>query len=318
MRLSSLGEFGLIEFIKKQAIVQSSTILGIGDDAAAIEFPSSNKKYLLITTDSFVEGVHFVLNEKNKVKRRKYFFNLGIKVLVANVSDVLAMGGTPTHALITLGLNDSIGLEDISALYEGINYLARKYKIDLIGGDTVSSFRSVFISMTLLGEVEKKNILTRAKAKEGDLIAVTGEFGNSASKKFNILDLKFKIRFNDARNLAKTRLCSSMIDSSDGLARSVIEICKASETGARVLTDKIPRPKNTLLDDALYGGEEYEFVFTVPKSKFKRMPNKIKNKITVIGEIVSKSKGVRLIGSNGKSVKMKGGFEHFKQKPFSK
>jgi len=327
MKLSQIGEFGLIEIIKQSERKRADTLIGIGDDAAVMRMsnfqcPISNegiasrffkdKKYLLATTDALVQDVHFKLKKKESPQT---FFNLGYKALASNISDIAAMGGVPTHALITVALPKNLELESIQQLYNGIDSLAKKYGIDIIGGDTVSSPKSLMISITLLGEVERENLLLRSGAKPGDLICVTGGFGKPASNnwKLDIGNWKLDIRLPDARKLATAKICSSMIDSSDGLARSVIELCKSSKTSAKIFTDNVPRVKNATLDQALYGGEEYELVFTLPENKLNKLPKNLKAKITVVGEILKKQDPmVQLIDSHGKIVKSKGGFEHFK------
>jgi thiamine-monophosphate kinase len=304
MKLSQIGEFGLIERISKHETKLTSTLVGIGDDAAVIEVKSKKekvKKYLLITTDALIENVHF--------KRAGLsFFALGQKALAANISDIAAMGGWPTHALVTVGLPATLSVEQIEEFYRGLNHLAKKHRIDIVGGDTVASPKELFISITLLGEVEKENLLLRLTAKVGNLICVTGKFGGPAAQKYQLQTPNSKLRTKEARTIAKTRLATALIDSSDGLVRSVLEICKASKVGARIWADKVPVAKGATLEQALYGGEEYELVFTVPKTKIK----KLKVKMTIVGEVMSSEFGVKLIDKHDKIKPLKsGGYEHF-------
>lgn len=309
MKLSQVGEFGLIELLKKaeSGKLRADTVVGIGDDAAAIKLKTQNskfknKKLLLITTDTLIENVHFKLKNTS-------FYDLGYKALAVNISDIAAMGGWPTHALVTIGLPKRIKVEQVAELYKGINHLAKKFKIDIIGGDTIASPRETVISVTLLGEVEKANLLTRAGARVGDAILVTGEFGGPAANKFKVQKSKVKIRLKEAKMIAKSGIATSMIDSSDGLVRSVIEICKASKVGARIRLDSVPVTKGANIDQALYGGEEYELVFTMPKNRI----GKIKMSMTEVGEIVPENKGVKLVDSYGKIKPLRsGGYEHFR------
>ena len=306
MKLSQIGEFGLIELIKQTEPKRQDTIIGIGDDAAVLK--NKDSKYLLVTTDTFVENVHFR-------RRGLSFFALGYKSLLANVSDIAAMGGYPTHALVTIGLPKDVTVYQVRQLYNGINSLAKKLKIDILGGDTVSSPREIIVSITLLGEVEREYLLTRSGAKLGDLILVSGKFGGPASQNYSLLVTRracrqagYSLRLKEARIIAKSKLATSMIDSSDGLVRSILEICKMSKTGARIFEDMVPIAKGANLNQALYGGEEYELVFTVPKNKLKQ----IKINATVVGEVVSKSKGIKLIDPCGRIKPLKsGGYEHF-------
>ena len=299
VKLSQLGEFGLIERISKHQRKRKGTVIGIGDDAAVLQ---ASGKYLLITTDTLIENVHFRLKEIS-------FFDLGYKALAVNISDIAAMGGWPTHALVTIGVPKTISVKSIDELYRGIHHLAKKHKIDVVGGDTVASPKEIVVSITLLGEVEKENLLLRSTAKVGDLICVTGVFGGPAASNFKLQTSNIKTKIKEAGKIAKSQTATSMIDSSDGLVRSVLEICKASKVGARIWEDKIPIAQGATLAQALYGGEEYALVFSVPREKVK----KLKLKFTIVGEIVSSKAGVKLMGNRGKIKPLKaGGYDHFK------
>lgn len=320
MKLSQIGEFGLIDMIKKSEPMRKDTVIGIGDDAAAIQLQNSNikhqnkskaqkaknQKYLLITTDAMIENVHF--------KRKGLsFFKLGQKAMLANISDISAMGGIPTHAVITAGLPRDLNLKSIRELYRGIDSLARKNNIDIVGGDTVSSPKEIVISITLLGEVEKDLILTRSGAKTGDLICVTGKFGGPAANKYDPRCSLLVTRNKEARQIAKSKLATSMIDSSDGLVRSILEICKSSKVGAQIEEELVPIATGATLEHALYGGEEYELVFTVDPKNLKNIPKSLKKLVSIAGEIKAKSFGVKLIDADGKISTPKGGYEHFKR-----
>lgn len=313
MQLSQIGEFGLIEILKKmeQAGAREDTIIGMGDDAAVLEFKiqkakvKSKELLSLITTDALIENVHFRLKNTS-------FFHLGQKALLASISDIAAMGGIPTHALVTIGLPKKIKVEQVKELYRGISSLAKKNRIDIIGGDTVSSPKAMMISVTLLGQVEKRNLLLRSGAENGDIICVTGKFGGPAAAHFSNRHPLHVTRIDDARKIAKSKIANAMIDSSDGLIRSVLEICRASKVGARIWEDKVPIAKGANLNQALYGGEEYELVFTVPKSKLPKLKN-LKLPVSLVGEITNRHPGVKLLDSRGKMKPLKsGGYEHFK------
>ncbi|MFH1618036.1 MAG: thiamine-phosphate kinase, partial [Candidatus Margulisiibacteriota bacterium] len=281
MKLSQIGEFGLIEQLNHQF----STIVGIGDDCAVVEIlnlpchasrqagrqagskhqilnksKSIKSKYQLITTDALVEGVHFDLKKCS-------FYDVGYKAMLVNISDIAAMGGYPAYAVVSIALPQKIKVEDAKEIYRGMDRLARKHKIDIVGGDTVSSKRDLFISITLIGEVEKDCLVKRSGAKVGDKIYVTGHFGRMAP-----------VRLKEGRDIAKAKLASSMIDSSDGLVLSVREIARQSKVGARIYMDKVPVAAGATLDQALYGGEDYELVFTSRK--------KLSKKYKMVGEIV--------------------------------
>ena len=169
-----------------------------------------------------IENVHFKLKKTS-------FYDLGYKALFVNVSDIASMGGCPTHALITIGVPRTTKVSSIRQFYKGVNALAKELKIDVVGGDTIASPEEFVISVTLLGEVEKKYLLTRAGARAGDLILAAGDFGGPAAGKYEIRNTKSGIRLKEARAIAKSKLATAMIDSSDGLVRSVLEICKSSK-----------------------------------------------------------------------------------------
>ena len=173
MKISDLGEFGLIQKIKQQTKRRSSsTLIGIGDDAATLSISPSKK--LLTTTDMLLESVHFDLSYTD-------FYSLGWKSAAVNLSDIAAMGGLPRFCLTALGIPSGISVEQIKEFYKGFHALCRKFHIDLVGGDTCRSEKGLVVSVTALGEVEKKNVLTRAGARPGDLIFVTGTLGASAA-----------------------------------------------------------------------------------------------------------------------------------------
>ncbi len=316
MKLSQLGEFGLIELLAKEiGKLSKDVVVGIGDDAAVLKIlnPKSEirtRKLLLITTDTLIENVHFKL-------KTTPFFDLGYKALISNVSDIVSMGGYPTYALVTIGANRNLSVKKVEELYRGIRKAARKYKVEIVGGDTVQSPKELVVSITLLGEVEKVCLLTRSNAKIGDAILVTGEFGGPAAQKYIPRPSYPVPRTRESRVIAKSHLATSMIDSSDGLVRSVLEICKASRVGARIWLDPVPAAKKATLDQALYGGEEYELVFTAPRSKAVELRDLIRKRtgtrVTIVGEIVSRKRGVKLVDTHGKAAfPRKGGYEHFK------
>jgi thiamine-monophosphate kinase len=315
MKLSQLGEFGLIELLAKEIGKPSkNVVVGIGDDTAVIRSRVGGRGardvYQLVTTDTIIENIHFKL-------RTTPFFDLGHKALVINISDIISMGGVPTYALVTIGANKNLSVKKVEELYRGIRKTARKYKVEIVGGDTVQSPKELVVSITLLGEVEKECLLTRSKARIGDAILVTGNFGGPAAAKFDSRKLKVESRLKEARTIAKAGKCSSMIDSSDGLVRSVLEICKASKAGARIWLDSVPVAKGATLEQALYGGEEYELVFTTPRAKALELMNLVRRKtdtrVSIVGEMVARKRGVKLVDVHGKVLAPRsGGYEHFK------
>ncbi|MEA3493552.1 MAG: thiamine-phosphate kinase [Candidatus Margulisiibacteriota bacterium] len=322
MKLSKLGEFGLIEKINNIIGEPArKAVLGIGDDTAVIEIQNSNieilnkfqftkSKYQLLTTDTMVQGVHFRLKGTS-------FYDLGERALAINISDIASMGGSPTYALVTIGANKNFSVEKIEELYKGIRDLAKRYKIGVVGGETVGSPKEFVISITLLGEAGKEYLLTRSGAQVGDSILVTGNFGGPKAAKFDIGKSKLNVRLKEADLIAKSGLCTSMTDSSDGLVRSVVEICRKSNSGARLYADCVPIAKKARLKQALYGGEEYELVFTAPEEKAKELKSlisrKSRTKVSICGKIVPDYGEVKVVNMQGKvSPILSAGFEHFK------
>jgi len=326
MKLKNLGEFGLIERISRKLTKRNPEVLvGIGDDAAVVETGKSD--FLVITTDTLIEKVHFDLKYTS-------FYGLGWKALAINISDCAAMGATPRHAVVTLGLPAKVNVKAVDDLYDGIRALARKVNVGIVGGDTISSPSHLVVSVTLTGEVKKKELLLRSGAKVGDSILVTGDLGGSAAgmkllkkrkKSYRrLLDrhlMPFP-RIAEAKVVSKSGMATSMIDDSDGLAKCLTDICNMSGVGARVWVGEIPISRETArvsrapVDLALYGGEDYELMFTVPKAKAEKLARMIKRKtgtaVSIVGEIVARKKQVRLLSVSGKEIKLRSaGWEHF-------
>ena len=317
MKLSEIGEFGLIN--KLRAKCRSSAkdlIAGIGDDAAAVKISSGNT---LITSDMMIENTHFDLSFTT-------FYQLGYKFLAVNISDIFAMGGNPEYFIISLGIPEKINAFDIDELYSGINKIAGKYKITIIGGDTCFSKNDFILSGTLTGKA--KNIITRSGASKGDSIYVKGTLGDSAmglqllkrqSKKvhkFFPLTPRLKVikhhLMPDPVLLNYTKGVTSMIDVSDGLLIDLCHLCDESKVGAVIYENKIPI-SNALrevagrfgLDPvklALKGGEDYRLLFT--------SRHKLKTGVVKIGEITGRER--LIVDRKGRTRVLKPeGYEHF-------
>ena len=333
MKLSKLGEFGLIRRLQKKCPADSPGVLtGIGDDAAVVRV--SDKK-ILITSDMLIEGIHFDLSFTT-------YYQLGHKFLAVNISDILAMGGRPKYFLIGLGIPENCDPENIYELYSGIRNIARKTGIAIIGGDTCASKQGLVLSGTLIGNAASRTI-TRSGAKDGDGIFVTDTLGDSAMGLFLLMNMKAQIRDcrskdADIKVLGRKISCqnvlsladkhlmpqpaplknaskvTSMIDVSDGLLADLSHICDESKTGAVIYKEKIPlsgelrSAAETLdrdpLDFALKGGEDYVLLFTAPAN--------YKTNAYRIGEIIKK--GRYIIDGSGKRTHFKAeGYEHFKK-----
>ena len=168
MDIASLGEFGLIDRLTNNLQPKnSSTLYGVGDDCAVLNYPD---KCVLVTTDMLIEGVHFNLTYTD-------LRNLGYKSAMVNISDIFAMNGTPRQLTVSMALSKKFNVEDIERFYEGLKAACDKWQVDIVGGDTTSSFTGLAISITCIGEASKEEIVYRNGAKETDLICVSGDLG---------------------------------------------------------------------------------------------------------------------------------------------
>ena len=328
--LSELGEFGLIDHLTKNfKIQQRSTIKGIGDDAAVLGF---GKEQVLVTTDLFVEGVHFDLSYMP-------LKHLGYKSIIVNLSDVYAMNAEATQVTVSVAVSNRFPLEALEDLYSGIETAAKLYGIDVIGGDTTSSTTGLLISVTAIGVANKEDIVYRNGAKPNDLLVVTGDLG-AAYMGLQILEREkevFKVNPNNQPDLdaysyiierqlkpeARKDIVklladlnvkpTSMIDISDGLSSEIIHLCKQSEVGCDLHEDKIPLDPQVIstceefdIDSttiALNGGEDYELLMTIKQEdypKIKGNPN-----LTVIGYMKEKNAGMHLITRAGSQIQLK-------------
>ena len=235
--------------LKKFAPVSKTVIKGIGDDAAVL--PYTKDKYLLLTTDMLVQDGHFTRQMPPRL--------IGHKALACNISDIAAMGGLPTFAVVSIGVPKDLPVRFIEDVYKGIQSTARDFNISIVGGDTIKTDKIV-INVALLGEVEKKYLVTRDGAKAGDWIFVTGPLGGSLKSGRH---LNFTPRLAQSRFLVENFKPSAMIDISDGLAGDLNHILENSRVGARLDYGYIPRHKQVSLSQALGDGEDFELLFTL-------------------------------------------------------
>jgi thiamine-monophosphate kinase len=253
LKISQLGEFGLIDALKKYAPISKMVIKGIGDDAAVL--PYSKREYLLLTTDMLAEDTHFT--------RRMPPQAIGHKALASNISDIAAMGGRPTFAVVSIGVPRNLSVHFIKDVYKGMRRTARDFNVSIVGGDTIKTDKMV-INVALLGLVEKKYLMTRDGAKAGDRIFVTGPLGGSFKSSRH---LNFCPRLSQARFLVEKFKPSAMMDISDGLSGDLNHILKASKVGARLDHASIPRQRRVSLSQALNDGEDFELLFTLSPKK---------------------------------------------------
>ncbi|PNW29500.1 thiamine-phosphate kinase [Formosa algae] len=318
--LSQLGEFGLIDHLTKHfEIKQESTIKGIGDDAAVLEFKD---KQVVVTTDLLVEGVHFDLSYMP-------LKHLGYKAVIVNLSDVFAMNADATQITVSIAMSNRFPLEAIEELYAGIETAAKLYGVDVIGGDTTSSTTGLLISVTAIGTVSKEDVVLRNGAKPNDLLVVTGDIG-SAYMGLQVLEREkevFKVNPNSQPDLepytyiierqlkpeARQDIVkllkeldvkpTSMIDISDGLSSEIIHLCKQSKVGCDLYENKIPLDPQLIstceefdIDAttvALSGGEDYELLFTISQDDFPKI--KANPNLTVIGFMTEEHAGMHLV-----------------------
>ncbi len=322
--LSTLGEFGLIKHLTQNNKTRlQSTIKSIGDDSAVLDF-KNNKT--VVTTDILVEELHFDLSY-TPLK------HLGYKAVAVNVSDICAMFATPSHITVSIAVSNRFSVEALDELYEGIYQACSDYNIDLVGGDTTSSLKGLFISITALGYAHEKEIVYRNTAKEGDIICLSGDVGaaylglqilerEKAITQSNpgiqpILDkytymvqrqLKPNARIDLVQFLkSKNIQPTSMIDVSDGVSSELIHICSQSNVGCQIEEEFLPMTNECIttalelnLDPmtcALNGGEDYELLFTIDAKDKEIIENA--GGITIIGEIVSAEMGIKIRTRSG-------------------
>lgn len=317
------GEFKFIESIAKK-YSDKNIIRGIGDDAAVIRFGNS---YLLVSTDTLLEGDHFSLEYFSPVE-------VGIKAIESSISDIVAMGGIPKYVFLSLCLPKNVEVKTMKQIYKGIYQKCDQYKIAVLGGDTTHN-KNMVVSVTVLGEAQKNKICLRSDAKVGDIIKVTGKLGASTAG-FNFFQSykKNKWQLNDKRFSFVTKkhlrpkcrldiiedinsYANAMQDISDGLASELKHICKASQVSA-IIDKEIPIHKKTYsaaeimkkdaVDFALFGGEDFELVYTINEKFADKTPG------TVVGKIISSQKKnhcVFLQKGEKVSVITKSGYDHF-------
>lgn len=335
MKVSELGEFGLIELLANivdstknpKDISWQSLLIGIGDDAAAWQLDDAIQ---LATTDGLVQDTHFDLNVVT-------WEELGWKAIAVNLSDIAAMGGTPKYALISLALPGDLKIDNVSSLYQGMAKIASRFGVAIVGGNIASADKTI-VNVTVLGSLESSSMLSRSAAVSGDQIAVTGYLGLSAAG-LRMLKQHLKIDAETAKLLRKAHITpmprvdegqillhrgvKAAIDISDGLIADLTHICQASKVSARINQNELPiHPalkknfKSDYLQLALSGGEDYELLFTASNQIMSRLRKTMRCPVTVIGEITQGKPGqVTLVDADGRTVPwQEAGWEHFKSK----
>ncbi len=311
-----LGEFSLIKEISKRLVFKDKeVVVGIGDDAAVVKCKDG---YQLLTSDGLTEGSHFVDSWKEVVKELYYY--LGKKLVNINASDVASMGGEPKFGLVNLALKERFSKEKAIEFYEGINEASKELKVSVVGGNITKS-QNLLFDMFLVGK--SSSFMLRSRARPGELVAVSGEVGDSRGglelllqgkrKPWKLVEkfLSPKARVREGREVLKlgVKCCT---DVSDGLLFNLGTIAESSGVKIEISSSKIPISrelkevfKEKALNFGLSGGEDYELIITFPE----KLIGKIEELgFKVIGEI-KEGKGVFV---DGKEVKPRG-FQHFKE-----
>lgn len=339
--ISQYGEFGLIDHLTQNfKIKQQSTIKGIGDDAAILDFEKGN---VVVSTDLLVEGVHFDLSYMP-------LKHLGYKAIIVNLSDIYAMNAVATQVTVSIAVSNRFPVEALEELYAGIHTAAEFYGVDVVGGDTTSSSSGLIISVTALGTVNKDKAVLRKGAKANDLLVVTGDLGG-AYMGLQVLEREkevYKVNPNNQPDLSMYTYIverqlkpearkdiiellekldvvpTSMIDISDGLSSEVMHLCKHSNVGVDLYENKIPLDPQVIstceefnIDSttiAINGGEDYELLMTISQEDYPKI--KANPDLTVIGYITEQEKGMHLVTRAEERIPIKAqGWSSFNSQP---
>ena len=350
----TFSEASVIRLIRQKTSVEGGKdrlLIDIGDDAAALS-PRKDEAVVL-STDALVEGVHFRLDWASPLL-------IGQKATLASLSDLIAMGSRPAACLCSLGLPKDLTLDFVESLIDGVLLAATDLGATLAGGN-VSASRELFISSTVVGHAPAERLVTRSGARVGDSVYVTGSLGGAAvaanwlSKQppngpgllltasaleeavvagaasegvpWSALQRFWTptLRLREATLLSEYRICSAMIDISDGLASDLRHICEESGVGAVVWKDRVPVfdvaevgemcDRSSLFEMAMYGGEDYELLFTVRPQNEAHLARLLGEdgfcSVTKVGQIVERSEGILLASGSGCKSEMRRGFDHF-------
>lgn len=292
-RLTDIGEFEFIKRISQGIKLSSSVVKGIGDDCAVVKY--TGDKYLLLTTDMIIEDIHF----KRKTAPAEA---VGHKALAVNISDIAACGGIPKWAVVSAGIPAQARYDYIRAVFTGIKRLAGRFKIDIVGGDTNLS-EKLTVSIALIGEVRKRELTLRSGAEDKDTILLSGPLTRIPDH------LTFTPRLKEARYLVENFKVNAMIDISDGFLSDLNHILEESKAGAIIYESLIPhKPKADSIYKLLNTGEQFELIFTLPRTELKRLPRRF----YPVGEVVKGIKGIIYVTREGKRKRISPeGYKHF-------
>ncbi len=328
--IATLGEFKLIEHLTETIeIKHSSTVKGIGDDAAVIRYERAET---LVSTELLLEGIHFDLTYTP-------LRHLGYKAVVVAISDIYAMNATPHQILLAIGLSKRFCVEDLDELYAGVKAACERYEVDLAGGDTSASMTGLTIGITAIGEAPIDKIVYRSGGQKNDLLCLTGNLG-AAYMGLQLLEREKRVFEGNNNKQPQLKGCeyilerhlkpearkdiidtmalnsivpTAMIDISDGLASDALHLCKQSNCGVRIYLERLPISSETFkmaeeigidaVTAALNGGDDYELLFTVPVSMYEIIRKELQS-VDIIGHLVDASEGNYLVTPDGQAVEL--------------
>lgn len=309
-----MNEFELIQRLTKNLPTNAAVIAGAGDDCAVLDVGLADEQ-LLFKTDAVVEGVHFTKDTAPE--------KVGHKALARCLSDIAAMAGKPTAALITLALPPKYDPDYLDRIYAGIGALAERWQVAIVGGETTTNPGQILISVAVVGLVSRDRAVMRSGSKAGDVLFVTGELGGSLAGKH----LEFEPRLPEAQWLAEHFPIHAMIDISDGLAGDLRHLMHAAHVGAEILSRAIPISRAAKLQAraessakppllaALTDGEDFELLFTVPSSEAVKLMDAWKQqfpnvKLSCIGKMTAEA-GLKIRDKEGVRPLNVKGYTHF-------
>ncbi|HTI13271.1 MAG TPA: thiamine-phosphate kinase [Dictyobacter sp.] len=325
MDISALSEFALIARLTEGLAISSTGELGVGDDCAVLD--PGGEDLLLATTDSQIEEVHFSLQTALPEQ-------IGRKALAINISDIAAMGGRPRYALISLVLPAHLPLQVLDGIYAGLRQEAAAHQVAVVGGNIAGTGKTerLVLDITLLGSIERGRVISRAGARVGDLLCVTGTLGDSAAGLATLIQpiadgetaavhtvqARHRTptpRVHEGRVLSRLgpQVVTAMLDISDGLSGDLQHLCIQSVVGATLEVERLPLSpalrtvatwmQRDPLTWVLHGGEDYELLFTVAPDRCQEVIDAVRmetgTSVTVIGEITTASTGLRMHHAQG-------------------